>query len=95
MDDQEVLAGVKFNLGLSSDIRDEGLLKIIEGAKAELANSGISPEGQDGNYCSEYWSYLIAHCAWLYRSRDGAGEYPRFLRLRRNNLIFGADDVQP
>lgn len=94
MTDEEILQVVKFNLGLRSEARDEYLKMIISSAIAESGNAGIDPGGQDRNYQSEYYQYIADYSAWLYRTRGGTdGDEPRFLRLRRNNLIIGRQDV--
>lgn len=87
----DILINVKHNLALSSTARDDYLRMIIESAIAEAANSGIDPGGQSESYKREYYQYIADHAVWLYRTRGGDGEYPRFLRLRRNNLMVGRE----
>lgn len=93
MTDREILEYVKFNLGLSTDIRDPYLEQIIRGAKGELKRSGIDPEGQDEDYKLHYDMYLVDYSAWLYRNRGGEGSLPEHLAFKRRNLIVGHKDV--
>lgn len=93
MDNTEILKITKYSLGLTTDVRDEYLLHIIEGARGELKNSGIDPEGQTESYTYEYNLYLAEYSAWLYRSRGGEVALPRHLQFRRHNLIIGHIDV--
>ena len=94
MDDKEVLELVKFNLGLSSNIRDKYLLQIIKSTRSQLKNSGIDPEGQTVDYQNEYFYYLSDEVSWLYRNRGGEIGLSPGLRFRRNNLILGHKDVE-
>lgn len=88
MTDREILQIVKYKAGLTMDVRDTYILDIIRGARAELKNSGVHPEGQDENYTAEYEMYLVDYSYWLYSTR-GEDVLPRHLRFRRNNLIVG------
>lgn len=88
MTDEEILKVVKYKAGLTLDVRDPYILEIIKGARGELANSRITPDGQDENYRQEYDMYLVDYCYWLYSTR-GEEALPRHLLFRRNNLIVG------
>lgn len=88
MTNEEILEIVKFNLGITLDGRDPYLLSIIRGARAELKQSGISPDGQTKAYKANYDMYLADYCSYLYRNRGGEGALPRHLQFRRHNLIM-------
>lgn len=94
MEIKDYLEYVKYNLGLSTTVRDKYLEKIIEGVISELNNSGISPEGQDESYRKEYENYVISYSAWMYENRGGVNTLPRFLSFRRHNLQIGRKDVE-
>ena len=94
MTDNEILELVKFNLGISTDVRDKYLLQIIKSTRSQLKNSGIDPEGQTDDYCNEYFYYLSDEVCWLYRNRGGEIKLSPGLRFRRNNLILGHKDVE-
>lgn len=87
MTDEQILEIVKYNLGLSTDVRDPYLLQIIKSARGELKRSGIDPSGQNDDYGLHYDMYLADYSAWLYRERGGATTLPKYLSFRRNNLI--------
>lgn len=93
MDDQQILELVKFNLGISTTVRDEYLLHIIKSTRSQCKQSGIDPEGQSEDYINEYNLYLHDEVAWLYRSRGGETGRPEGLAFRRHNLIVGHKDV--
>lgn len=93
MDKDTILEFVKYNLGLNTTVRDKYLSQIIEGAIAELKNSGINPDGQDESYIKEYETYLIDYSSWLYRNRGGETSLPRHLIFKRRNLQIGHKDV--
>lgn len=93
LDRDLVLLLTKFNIGLTTDLRDEYLKSIINSAVGELKKSGIDPEGQSEDYFAEYTMYVADYSAWLYRNRGGEQELPRHLRFRRHNLILGRNDV--
>lgn len=94
MTDEQILELVKFNLGISTSVRDTYLLQIIKSTRSQLKNSGIDPEGQSEDYCNEYYLYLHDEVCWLYRNRGGEIALSSGLRFRRNNLIIGHKDVE-
>ena len=94
MNDEQILELVKFNLGISTSVRDEYLKQIIKSTRSQLKNSGIDPEGQSEDYCNEYFYYLSDEVSWLYRNRGGEIALSPGLRFRRNNLILGHKDVE-
>lgn len=87
------LEQVKLVLGISSNVRDPILINIIEGAIAELRNSGIDPENQTDYYKNEFHRYIIDYSAWLYESKGGRESMPRHLTFRRRNLQIGHHDI--
>lgn len=93
MDTKEILKFVKFNLGISTTIRDEYLTFIIESSLSRLKRAGADPEGQDEDYKHEYFMYVVDESAWIYRNRGGEIPLPIGLRERRNTLIVERKDV--
>ena len=93
MDVEEILKFVKFNLGISTNVRDEYLKHIITSSIARLKRTGINPEGQDEDYKSEYFSYVVDEVSNMYRNRGGEIPLPEGLRFRRNTLIVEKNDV--
>lgn len=91
---EDTLEFVKYNLGLSTTVRDQYIKRIIESAEAELRNSGINPDEQEESYVKEYEMFLIDYSSWLYRNRGGDGSLPRHLIYKRHNLQIGHKDVE-
>lgn len=85
----DYLEYVKYNLGLTSTVRDKYIEMIITSAIAELKNKGVDPEGQDESYIRLYEMVVVDLSAWKYRTRGGEGILPPYLRLAINNLIVG------
>ena len=93
MTNEDILKFVKFNLGITSNVRDEYLNHIISSTIARLKRTGIDPEGQNEDYKSEYFSYVVDEVSNMYRNRGGEIALPDGLRYRRNSLIVEKDDV--
>lgn len=93
MNTQEILKFVKFNLGISTKVRDEYLEYIIDSTISRLKRTGIDPEGQDEDYQKEYFSYVVDEASNMYRNRGGEIALPAGLRQRRNTLIVEKKDV--
>ena len=93
MDTNDILKFVKFNLGISTDVRDEYLEFIIDSTISRLKRTGIDPEGQNTDYQNEYFSYVVDEVCNMYRNRGGEIPLPEGLRFRRNTLIVEKNDV--
>lgn len=87
------LEEVKSVIGISSNVRDEILTRIIDGVIGELTNSRITPDNQVDSYVKEYDSYVIDYAAWLYENRGGNKALDRHLQFRRHNLQLQHNDV--
>lgn len=93
MTDEQILELVKFNLGISTTVRDRYLNNLIEGAKAELTEKGVTPDGQPDSYQKAYYYFIHDYVSWMYRNRGGEVALSPGLRFRLNNLIVGRKDV--
>lgn len=91
MDTNEILKFVKFNLGISTSVRDEYLNHIINSTISRLKRTGIDPEGQSTDYQNEYFSYVVDEVCNMYRNRGGEIALPEGLNYRRNTLIVNKD----
>lgn len=94
MDVERVLELVKARIGLTSTVRDDYLLAIIQGVINELEDEkGLSLDG-DSPY---HLMFVVDYATWRYMNRDSTGAMPRHLQYRLHNLIVhagrGADDV--
>ena len=91
MTNEEILKYVKFNIGLSTSVRDEYLNFIIDSTISRLKRTGIDPEGKDTDYQNEYYAYVVDEVCNMYRNRGGETALPEGLRFRRNTLIASND----
>jgi len=94
VDVERVLELVKARIGLTSTVRDDYLLAIIQGVINELEDEkGLSLDG-DSPY---HLMFVVDYATWRYMNRDSTGAMPRHLQYRLHNLIVhagrGADDV--
>lgn len=85
----EILKMVKFDLGISSNKRDDYLLKYIEGAAGEISRKGITLDLES----SDDMILLADYTAWVYRKRTENVPLSANLRLRLTNrrVKEGAD----
>lgn len=86
MDVETILTYVKFNLGLSTPVRDEYLKHIIETTISRTKRAGADPEGQDEMYQQEWFSYIVDASAYHYENRGNA-QLTEGLNHRLNSLI--------
>ena len=93
MDTSTILKYIKFNLGISTSVRDEYLKFMIKSTISRLKRAGIDPEGQDSDYQNEYFSYVVDEVSNMYRNRGGEIALPEGLTYRRNSLIVHKEDV--
>lgn len=93
MNTDDILKYVKFNLSLSTSVRDEYLKFIIESTISRLKRAGIDPDGQNTDYQNEYFSYVVDEVCNMYRNRGGEIALPEGLTYRRNSLIVHKEDV--
>lgn len=84
MDIQQLLAGLKADLGMRSDMYNDRLCARLEEAKQELTAEGIELEDTTRDR-----ELVIMYAAWLWRNRiDGEAMSP-MLKMARNNRLFG------
>lgn len=76
---------VKARLGISTTIRDEYLLAIIDGIETELAEEkGLVLDSAN----SYHLMFVVDYATWRYQNRDEPGGMPRHLQFRMHNLII-------
>lgn len=82
-----VLELAKARIGITSNIRDEYLTKIIEGIKDELENQqGLSIDLDSPHILM----FLVDFATWRYQNRDTHDGMPRHLQFRLHNLIISS-----
>ena len=88
MNDEQLLASVKANLGFSTAAYDTALQEKIDAAKAYIEREGASLEPSSS---AEDAQLVVMYAVWLWDKRlDSTAAMPRMLRWALNNRIFGA-----
>lgn len=91
MDVTTVLDLVKARLGISSDVRNTYLTKIVEGVIAELeTEKGVVLDETNANHLM----FVVDYSTWRYTNRDSEGSMPRHLQFRMHNLIVYSKSQQ-
>lgn len=84
MNDTDLLAALKVDLGITSAGYDARLQQLLI-----AADEAIAREGAVLNLASiEDCQILIMYAAWLWRRRDTMDGMPRMLRWALNNKVF-------
>jgi hypothetical protein len=83
---QEALELVKARKGISTNVRDSYIEKIVEGVITEL-ETDKHIELVDGN--AYHLMFVVDLATWRYENRDEPGAMPRHLQFRLHNLIIG------
>ena len=85
MTDNEILAMLKVNLGITATAYDDRLAMLIQTAKTEIGREGITLAATtdigDANL-------VLMYADWLWRKRDAGAGIPRMLRYALNNRLF-------
>lgn len=88
-DENLMLNGLKLDLGIiNSTVYDSRLTNLLDAAKKEIEREGAvlnTNDVDDQNLIIDYARYM-----WL--SRREPQDFPRSLRWRINNRIFGGDN---
>ena len=84
MDMEQLLAGLKVDLGIRSQLYDDRLRDRLCEAQRALTAQGITLEDTSTDR-----DLVIMYAAWLWRDRVTGAPMPRMLTVARNNRLFG------
>lgn len=84
MDMQQLLSGLKVDLGIRADAYDQRLRDRLCEAQERLAAEGITLEDTQADR-----DLVIMYAAWLWKNRIDGDPMPRMLVIARNNRLFG------
>lgn len=84
MDMEQLLSGLKIDLGIRSQVYDERLRDRLQEAQERLRDEGITLEATTADR-----DLVIMYAAWLWRNRIDGAPMPRMLVIARNNRLFG------
>lgn len=80
-----LLPDLKMDIGISSKVYDERLMRYLESAEAEIVKEGVKtlePESPGDR------QLIIMYAAWKWRCRDKMEGMPRMIRYALNNRVF-------
>ena len=84
MNTELMLAALKVDLGIRSNVYDERLAARLTEAETELTAQGIVLEDTVRDR-----ELVIMYAGWLWRNRIDGAPMPRMLVTARNNRLFG------
>ena len=84
MDMQQLLSGLKVDLGIRAGAYDGRLRDRLQEAQERLAAEGITLEDTQADR-----DLVIMYAGWLWRNRIDGAPMPRMLVIARNNRLFG------
>lgn len=88
MSNEQMLAMLKIDLGITATAYDERLAQYLKTAQDEIEREGamLSPSDDiaDANL-------VIQYAAWMWRKRDTGEGMPRMIRWQINNRLFSED----
>ena len=84
MDMEQLLGGLKIDLGIRADAYDQRLRDRLCEAQQRLTAEGITLENTQADR-----DLVIMYAGWLWRSRIDGAPMPRMLTVARNNRLFG------
>lgn len=84
MDMQQLLSGLKVDLGIRAEVYDQRLRDRLCEAQQRLEAEGITLENTTADR-----DLVIMYAAWLWKNRIDGAPMPRMLVIARNNRLFG------
>lgn len=85
MTEQDRLAMLKTDLGITSTGYDARLTQILRSSEKAIKKEGVSTlDNTDLEDCQ----LIVMYAAWIWRNRDTGSGMPRMLRWSLNNRIF-------
>ena len=87
MNYEEMLSGLKIDLGITTNAYDERLKAYLQRAREEIEREGITLSASS---VSDQ-NLVINYAAWLWRKRDTGEGIPRMIRWQINNRLFAEE----
>lgn len=84
MDMEQLLSGLKIDLGIRAEAYDGRLRDRLQEAQERLTAEGITLEDTTADR-----DLVIMYAAWLWKNRIDGDPMPRMLVIARNNRLFG------
>lgn len=84
MAEDEMLAALKTDLGITASAYDARLTAYLQSAEKEIRKEGVELDMSDIDHVQT----VIMYAGWMWRRRDTGEGMPRMVRYQLNNLIF-------
>ena len=88
MSNEQMLAMLKIDLGITASLYDTRLSQYLKTAQDEIEREGASISPSDDVADA---NLVIQYAAWMWRKRDTGEGMPRMIRWQINNRLFSED----
>lgn len=88
MSNEQMLAMLKIDLGITATAYDERLAQYLKTAQDEIEREGATLSPSDDTADA---NLVIQYAAWMWRKRDTGEGMPRMIRWQINNRLFSED----
>ena len=89
MSNEQLLAMLKIDLGITASLYDTRLSQYLETAQDEIEREGASLSPSDDVADA---NLVIQYAAWMWRKRDTGEGMPRMIRWQINNRLFSDEE---
>ena len=84
MNEAEMLAALKVDLGITATAYDERLKQYLKSAIKMITGEGVTLDLTNIDHAQ----LVVMYAGWQWRKRDTGEGMPRMVRYQLNNLIF-------
>lgn len=88
MSNDQLLAMLKIDLGITASLYDTRLSQYLKTAQDEIEREGVTLSPSDDVADA---NLVIQYAAWMWRKRDTGEGMPRMIRWQINNRLFSED----
>lgn len=88
MSNEQLLAMLKIDLGITASLYDTRLSQYLKTAQDEIEREGVNLSPSDDVADA---NLVIQYAAWMWRKRDTGEGMPRMIRWQINNRLFSED----
>lgn len=89
MSNEQLLAMLKIDLGITATLYDARLSQYLKTAQDEIEREGVTLSPSDDVADA---NLVIQYAAWMWRKRDTGEGMPRMIRWQINNRLFSDEE---
>lgn len=89
MSNEQLLAMLKTDLGITASLYDTRLSQYLKTAQDEIEREGVTLSPSDDVADA---NLVIQYAAWMWRKRDTGEGMPRMIRWQINNRLFSDEE---